>query len=137
MVVSWLNGGIALVLFGERVPLYWPGPYLRAEIVGQAIVVQSVFFLGAAWFRRSHFVKTAFAVTSISIALSLVVGAILWLVYRDLAGGVGEGELYLQNRALFDLFGDVASMLYYFVLPPFCWWVAWLRVKETQVSYGV
>lgn len=140
-VVSWINGGLSFVLFGERVPLFRAGDYLRGEVLAQAVVVQSVFFLGAAWFRRAHFVKTAFAVTAISIGLSLVVGAILWLIYRDVAWGPGmdmsESDVYLNHRWVFDTTGTVAPILYYFILPPFCWWVAWLRVKETQVSYGV
>ena len=32
---------------------------------------------------------------------------------------------------------DVAPFAYFFVLPLFCWFVAWLRVTETQVSHGI
>lgn len=141
-VASWLNGGINLVLFGEGPPLFRPGDYLRAGTLGQVLVAQSIFFLGAAWFRRSHLVKTTFAVTLIGIAFSLIASLILWVVYRDVlpafgAGGMSEPAIYNSNQLLFDVTGRLAPILYYFVLPPFCWWVAWLRVKETQVSYGV
>jgi hypothetical protein len=32
---------------------------------------------------------------------------------------------------------DAAPVVYLYLLPPFCWFVAWLRVRETQVSHGV
>ena len=45
--------------------------------------------------------------------------------------------IYLGHMTLFDLGGEAVKLVYYFVLPLFCWFVAWLRVRETQVSYGV
>jgi hypothetical protein len=32
---------------------------------------------------------------------------------------------------------QIAKVAYYFALPVFCWFVAWLRVTETQVSHGI
>ena len=36
-----------------------------------------------------------------------------------------------------ELVIDAAPIAYYFVLPLFCWFVAWLRVTEAQVSHGI
>ena len=38
---------------------------------------------------------------------------------------------------LFDWLGDAAPVAYFYLLPPFCWFVAWLRVSEAQVSHGI
>jgi hypothetical protein len=32
---------------------------------------------------------------------------------------------------------EASKWAYFVVLPPFCWFVAWLRVTETQVSHGI
>jgi hypothetical protein len=32
---------------------------------------------------------------------------------------------------------DAAPWAYYVVLPLLCWFVAWLRVTEAQVSHGI
>lgn len=141
-LASWLNAGVSLILFGARVPVFSAAEYLSWPIFGHAVVVQSVYFLGAAWFRKAHFLKTALATTLITNAFFIITGIILWVLYRDMIaqfgpGGVDEGQIMSSNRVLLDLTMDFAPALYFFVLPPFCWWVAWLRVRETQVSYGV
>ena len=38
---------------------------------------------------------------------------------------------------LWDWLADAASFTYFYLLAPFCWFVAWLRVSEAQVSHGV
>lgn len=140
-VVSWLNASISLLLVGQALPMFSPSDYLSAEILGQALVLQSVFFLGAAWFRKSHFLKTSFAAPLIVIGLTAVAALILWLVNRDLVmalePGMRDSDLVRSNLLLFNTAEAIGPVLYYVILPPFCWWVAWLRVKETQVSYGV
>jgi hypothetical protein len=38
---------------------------------------------------------------------------------------------------LFDALLVTLKILYFVGLPLLCWYVAWLRVKETEVSHGV
>jgi hypothetical protein len=141
IVVSWLNAGLTIALFDRPADGFSLGALPLGQILAHVLVVQSVYFLGAAWFRRAHFIKTAFSIALLIVALvALAVVAfgfpdILWGSFPGLLVGPGSGFGF--NPALMDFVSDAARVLYFVVLPPFCWWVAWLRVRETQVSHGV
>ena len=120
------------------------GMYL--EVIGYVVIVQSVFFLGAAWFKKAHLVKTVFTLILFSIVLGLV-GAFVFRIFfasyfegfytpRSIHFDIGS---LMRSRypALMDTLVVVGKVFFYGLLAPFCWVVAWLRVKETQSSDGV
>lgn len=140
-LLGWLNALLNLVVFGQSVPMFSLADFARPRLWSTVLVVQSVYFLGAAWFRKSHFVKTTFAFVLIALALGLVGSGLFWLFFgadtlRSFAAATHR-DVYAANEGLFRLLEWLGPVLYFYVLPVFCWWVAWLRVKETQVSYGV
>jgi hypothetical protein len=92
-----------------------------------------LFFPGAAWFRKVQFVKTVGAVLAIQIGLSAIAAALVWLVGSTACFNTDCEQLVMP----FDWVADAAPSVYFYLLPPFCWFVAWLRVTETQVSHGV
>ena len=112
--------------------------------VGHFLVVVSQYFLGAAWFRRLHFVKTAFALWVVTFLLACFAAILTGVAFdawdRSIEIDIDDGEAQAFFRANETLFGGAWKLIrvfYYFVLPVFCWYVAWLRVKETQTSHGV
>jgi hypothetical protein len=131
-VLSLALEGINTVVFGVRRELYTPldGPW---SILPHYVVVQSLCFLGAAWFRKLHLVKTIGSVLLIWCGLATF--AVAWVFGTRLMWGGG----YQLNNLDVELDGLtlVAKALYYFALPVFCWFVAWLRVTEAQVSHGI
>jgi len=145
LVLGWLNAVLNFLIMGRSVATFSPPEFMGTTLWLHVIVVQSVFFLGAAWFRKAHFVKTNFAITLGLLALILLAG----LMVRVLFGGhlsafmmtgdlsLDQGRFLEANRGLLEFLGWIGRPVYFAVLPPFCWWVVWLRVKETQVSYGV
>jgi hypothetical protein len=138
--VSLLSETLNLLAFGERNEFFQPFDRRIGLLIGHYIVLQSLFFLGAAWFRRAHFWKTALAIIAILFAyfaLAAVLGFLLFRSYVDGYGMTFDGGVFLASIPLLDFGANAAKFAYYFVLPPFCWFVAWLRVRETQVSYGV
>lgn len=88
--------------------------------------------LGAAWFRKLHYVKTVGTILLIVLGLSAVAAALL-LLLRTTSGG----EVRFAGDLELDWVSAVARVAYYIVLPVFCWFVAWLRVTEAQVSHGI
>ncbi len=109
------------------------------------IVAQAVFFLGAAWFRKVQYVKTLLAILIGIVAFLGLIVLAFWLAgiiaftaaRTDPAGGpsrvaVAPNPFDWPQRCRRSL-----NILAFFVLPLFCWFVAWLRVSETQVSHGV
>jgi hypothetical protein len=129
-LLSLVLEGINAVSFGVRRELFSPLDRTAWSIAPHYLAVQSVFFLGAAWFRKLQFVKTVGAALAIAIGWSLVVAAIA-LVFRSFT----PGQFFLNDPT--DWLVDTAPTVYHVVLPVFCWFVAWLRVTEAQVSHGI
>jgi len=119
-------------------------PFAREVWAGlpHYLVVQSWFFLGAAWFRKAHYLKTLFAI----MVGGLVLAALAFL-FAVVAGFVtiSSSGLHAQTNVDSWLFSYSDSKplrvslatLWLVAQPLFCWWLAWLRIRETQVSHGV
>jgi hypothetical protein len=128
-LLEWLPLGLSNEWFSPFDSVVW-------AVIPHYLVIQSVFFLGAAWFRKAHYVKTLLAIAVIATAIVAIYGAIFWVL------GMGTGIVILGD-AESSMFGPfswlltVAKLSYYVIVPLFCWFVAWLRVEETQVSHGV
>jgi hypothetical protein len=131
-LLSGVLEGINALWIGERRAFFSPLDEVGWMLVPHFLVTQAVFFLGAAWFRKVQFVKTVGAVIAIQIGLSIIAGILAWIV----------GPMRCLNANCFqfpflDWVGDAAPVIYFYLLPLFCWFVAWLRVTETQVSHGI
>ena len=142
-VISLAQGG-SMRLFN---PFDSGRNFNNPQVIGYTIVIQSIFFLGAAWFRRLHFLKTILSTVVISttffvflIILLFVIGSAYYKngdfsslnMHFDL-GNLAPGPF----RGLFTALKITMQIIGLALLPPFCWFVAWLRVKETQSSHGV
>ena len=129
--LSWVLEGINTLWIGERREFFSPLDSLAWSLLPHFLVAQALFFLGAAWFRKVQFVKTVGAVIGIATGLSAFAVFVVWLLGPQSSGG----GFYYDDPT--DWIVAVAPWAYYFALPPFCWFVAWLRVTETQVSHGI
>lgn len=132
--------GFNWFVFGRRNAFFPPSLEVVRASAGHFLVLASVYFLGAAWFRRLHFVKTALTLTAIPVAAICLVALVMKLISGSLSLQLTQGELYgfyLAHQMLLDTLLVLLQLTYFVVLPIFCWVVAWLRVKETEVSHGV
>lgn len=131
----------AFRLFGAEtgVELFNPlDPELRRPIAVY-LLIQPLYFLGASWFRRRHFIKTTLVVTLASVVLVLFLQPTMRLIF-DLEDGVDAFYLFTRAALHYEELGRSFETLRIFVavlLPAACWSIAWLRVRETQVSDGV
>jgi hypothetical protein len=130
-VLSWVLEGINMAWIGERRAFFSPLDPLVGTMLPHFIVAQSLFFLGAAWFRKVQFVKTVGAVIGIQIGLAVFAVLVAWL-FGPRGWGVG-----VDFEDPVQWIVDVAPWAYYLALPLLCWFVAWLRVTEAQVSHGI
>lgn len=131
-LLSFVLEGINALWIGERRDFFSPLDGVGWSLLPHFLVAQALFFVGAAWFRKVWFIKTIGAVIGIAISLGLVAVAIVWVV-----GPVRCLNANCYEFPLFDWLGDAAPVAYFYLLPPFCWFVAWLRVSEAQVSHGI
>jgi hypothetical protein len=140
MLSSVVNEGVKWLVLERTNPLFNPAALATWQAVGVFVVIQSMFFLGAAWFRRMHFLKTWLTLIAIPTVLGCVAIGVLWLFYGHMDLVLEENDvmnIYLAHQDTFDAMAVLGKLLLFVALPVFCWYVAWLRVKETQVSHGV
>jgi hypothetical protein len=132
--------GAKLLLMDVRRELFNPFDRDVWNLSAQYVGLQSFYFLGAAWFRKRHFVKTTLALAVAAIAF-FVLGAVIvrWAFggywHENVGGAAAAIDQWLPGFV--DSVFVSALVLYFVVIPAGCWCIAWLRVRETQVSDGV
>lgn len=131
-LLSWVLEGINTLWIGDRRAFFSPLDGLGWSLVPHFLVTQALFFVGAAWFRKVQFVKTVASVIGISIGLCTIAVSLAWMVGPQACLNANCFEF-----PFLDWVTDAAPVAYFYLLPPFCWFVAWLRVTETQVSHGI
>jgi hypothetical protein len=128
--LSLLVEVLKLAVFGGENVLFSPFDAVVWAVLPHYLVVQALFFVGAAWFRRLNYIKTLLALVVIVAGLTAFGVSVTW----SLTEGV-----HFEGDYFFDFDWIVGALYYTYLvgLPVFCWFVAWLRVKETQVRHGV
>jgi hypothetical protein len=132
-VLSWVAEGLNLVTFDVRRTFFSPLDSLVWTLMPYFVCTQALFFLGAAWFRKVHFVKTVGVTVAIVLGLCAFAVLLSWVLFGTMGWTANDGDVFLA----FDWVPDAATIAYFYVLPPLCWFVAWLRVTELQVSHGI
>lgn len=135
--------GLMTLLFQH--PFQAFNPFIREhwELMAQVIALQSVFFLGGAWFKKAHLVKTVLTM----IVLSIII-VVIWAIFMRIrfpghytGFNIDLDYLAMTKRRGFLFFEQhwkvIVNILCYGLLAPFCWIVAWLRLKESQISDGI
>lgn len=131
-LLSWVLEGFNTLWIDERRGFFSPLDEVSWPLLPHFFVAQALFFLGAAWFRKVWWIKTFGAVIGIAIGLCAVAAGLGWMV-----GPMQCLNANCYQFPLFDWLAAAAPVAYFYLLPPFCWFVAWLRVSEAQVSHGI
>ena len=109
------------------------------------LVLQSIFFAGGAVFRKHQFLKTL---------MTLAAGFIVYAVFTALVARVFVGDyrsavhsidfsfgfdapLFISTRRLGGFLLTLVRTVYYGILAPFFWLVAYFRVREAEVRNAV
>jgi hypothetical protein len=143
--VSAAAEGLNRVIFDFARPLF--NPFTRPVLLALAVyvVTQSIFLVGSVYFRKVAFIKTSLYLVLIGIALAILTGLAMWFVFRDFATGrrivlepyfnqLGQGgNLEAVLYALGGPFARVFKILFWAALPPVCWVISYLRLRETEV----
>lgn len=138
-VVSLLIEGVFRLVPGSGHGLFNPLDAQLWPVVAGYLFLQSFFFLGAAWFRRRHFIKTALVITLAGIALCVITLLTFRVIFAP-EGIAGLGHMVARAAGSYpSLFQslEVIGTFFAILLPAACWSIAWLRVRETQVSDGI
>lgn len=146
-VVSVVSAAVTRLIFGMNHRIFNPFEPLIWKLVAQYIIVHSVFFLGAVFFRKLSFLKTILSLTvfgfGLNILVALVYGAMvlfMFLTHRADGGSIWSFT-WMSNWSMsagleqikkFEVLYRVLVMFYYFVLPPFLWVTGYFRYAEKE-----
>ena len=145
-LVSLIIEGINQLLFGRANSLFNPFNEAVWEVIAVFMLIQPVFFLGGAWFRSARWFKTVITIFIISAGLGLLACFTFVILFAGELHGLfqgpgimldGDGLDWRVNSDLFEGVHTGLKILFYALAPPFCCYLTWLRVKETQVSHGI
>ena len=148
-LVSVLAESFRVLLEGYRGRYFNPLDRGVLGMIPVYLFAQSFYFLGAAWFRKMHAAKTT---------VTLIIGLIGFAIFASIVGQVlfasyiyDSVDFGLQFESVFDHYEvqikQISALgetpIKWFIglcsiLPIItCWYIAWLRVSETQASDGV
>ena len=133
----------ARVFMGDPFSMFNPFTSDIGRMLLHYLVTQSVFLLGATYFKKTHFVKT---VLSLAV-LATVVGMLFSLIARIAFAPYFDGlfvpkNMYVSMTILpesgaYTTFKTILSILYWALLAPFCWFTSYQRVKEVQATDAI
>ena len=143
---SLLASGLSALLFGRPYTIFNPFDGTVWMLVLRYVVLQSVFFAGAAYFKRAHFIKTILVLSGFAFVLLLLTAGVARLVFwRELAhlgsgGGLARFDISVLQPRLQSA-GEtvllISRILFWAVLAPVMWVFAYLRLAEAEVRNGV
>jgi len=93
------------------------------------LLLHSVFFLGATYFKRQVFIRTLLSALLIVLGTFAVFYFGAWLLFRN-SGLMHPGDLF----ALIEIhpLAYFIRILFLTGIAPLCWFIAWLRLKEKE-----
>lgn len=106
--------------------------------VGKYIVIQSIFLLGAIYFRKNNFLKTILAISVIFIAFAILTGLAGRIMFNDFIGphtfNFNNNNVSIEHQSMFsDTIPQILNFTFWYLLTPFFLVVSYFRLKERQI----
>ncbi|MBN2658820.1 MAG: hypothetical protein JXR86_17330 [Spirochaetales bacterium] len=148
-LLALLSESFNLLLFGIRHS--WFNPFNRAilKLIPYYIVTQSIFFAGAATFRKHPFAKTLLSLTLFQIALSILSALLARLILGNLFHSISnfqfsDGDLMrYTGSTISSITGTgkilvvAAKVFFWGILAPFFYVFAYFKLAEKEVRDGI
>ena len=138
---SVLMSTVNLIIFQESHPLFNPFDRVIWITIGVYLITQSIFMVGAVYFRKHAFIKINLFLFIVQIALALFAVILVKLVFIGYFEGwqfnfddIKLPSIAVEQRLENFFWGFVQFMkfLFYWVLAPVLWLVSYFRLKETE-----
>ncbi len=138
--------GMNAILFKASSPLLDMTNILIWKMILHYMVLQSIFLLGATYFKSAHLVKTVLSLMILSIVLSLILALIARIVYAPYAQQLFHGGIHIDdtmvvmNARALDLgntYATIGKTIYWALLAPFCLVVSYFRIREVEAKDAV
>jgi hypothetical protein len=142
-LLYWLFAQVADVIaakFNYAFIPFEPSTPFYLFMIKLYIVIQSIFILGAAAFDRLAFFKTLFSLAILGIGIGIITSFMVRIIFAEYFDGFFEARNDItvmpskdfQNFVQYTLW-PILQNVFWFVLAPFCWIVAYFKLKEREV----
>lgn len=134
---------ITRIFFDSPILLFNPFSRATLQLIGHYLAIQSVFLLGATYFRKAHFVKTVLALGLLGIVVGLFTAALMRIAFAPYMEQLRSMQIMVDasaiqdHQTLFGVFKWIGSLVYWLIVPLFCYFTAYQRVKEVEATDAI
>ncbi|MDA3940307.1 MAG: hypothetical protein PF693_13530 [Spirochaetia bacterium] len=145
-VISYLSEGVNTLIFKRHNEIFNPFTKMVWTLMAHYLVAQSIFFLGAVYFRKFHFIKTINVIFLLQLSITIITALFVRIVFFDLFEGlfkIGDTSLIMQwdkiplNTSSFTNLIKTLKILYWLVPAPLFWTISYFRIKEVEVKNAI
>ncbi len=133
VVVSYISEGLNTLLFNRHNPIFNPFTSQVWLTIARYTVLQSIFFLGAVYFRKNNFIKTI----NVLLLSALILSIIVMLLFRHLFADILQGYRFSMVYANGMSFLRIVNIFLWIVPAPLFWTIAYFRITEAEVKNAV
>ncbi len=142
-LISFTVEGLNSLIFGRHSILFSPFSKEVFLVIAHYFVAQSIFFLGAIYFRKYNFIKTINSIFIFLFALAILGVVFARIVYHDIFNGFISVDsrnvpLYLHSLPIgsdkISVFVQAVKTIYWIIPAPLFWTISYFRLKETEVK---
>lgn len=132
-LVLIIAGLLSSLIFSTSMEFYNPFTEAGFKNMGVYLVTQSVFFLGALYFRKNNMLKTLLSIFVIIVALGTIAGLFGWIILGEY-NQINEESLPPQGLHFFTVnIPQIARVLFWGLTAPFFLLVSYFKLKEREV----
>ncbi|MCF7914497.1 MAG: hypothetical protein K9L66_04960 [Spirochaetaceae bacterium] len=145
---SYLSAGVTELIAGQHHYLFNPFQTQFWLIVANYLVVQSIFLVGAIYFRKAQLFKTLLTLFAAGVLFSIFMAVLVRIVFAPYFSGM----FIIDNAKLIGpMFEDmpfrfqdkikvlmiIRNVFYWGLLAPVAWLITYIRFREVQVKDAV
>jgi len=142
---TFIGGSLSLLLGGYGASPFNPFHLRILALLPHFLIVQSIFFAGGAVFRKHQFFKTLVVLAVCGIAYGIFTVLAARLIFGDYADSWHsfgfslefDSPVFITTRQTGGLLATLLKTIYHWLLAPFCWLLAYFRLRETEVRHAV
>ena len=145
-IISYLSEGVNTLIFNRHNQIFNPFTKTVWMLMAHYFVAQSIYFLGAAYFRKHNFIKTINIIFLILISVSILGALFFRIIYFDIFDtffGIKDTSLMIQWDKIslapktIETLINIAKALYWLIPAPLFWTIAYFRIREAEVKNAI
>jgi hypothetical protein len=132
-LLSLLATLLNALAFGSEFVVFNPLTKSVIYMAGIYLVTQSIFLLGAVYFRKNNFMKTLLALFVIQAVISTVLSLVFYLMFGRGGFQVTGEEMMVFPVFITDWLPRIMKIVFWGLMAPFFLVVSYVRLKEREV----